>query len=279
MNMIKKVILFVIRRLRRLKKQFHLWVQQQIYLLKKQPYSLENARNYWRYPPSKAYGKRDTAEYRSQSDSFIKDLIERETKNRDARQETKKFKDKVAYWVQQNGIQTMMDFGCGLGQDGLYFAKSLGLGVIFADIVPSNVELTSRFAGIWDVPTESVLVEDPTSFNFGKTFDLIFANGVLHHSPEAKEIVRNLKRFLHSEGIFIVMLYTKKHYERARAKNMDDYALKSEASAPLSLFNPYTEYYDLEKTLKLFEGCTLMDQWTTYNDLFGWYCFKNTPEN
>jgi SAM-dependent methyltransferase len=255
-------------------KQLSVWVRQQLYSLRKKPYSLEDARNYWRYPPSKAYGKKDTAEYCMQSDAFIKDLIEREIEIRDARQGTQVFKDKVAYWVKQNNIQTMMDFGCGLGQDGLYFAKTLGLHVVFADIVPSNVELTNRFARIWGVSTRSVLVDAPQSFDFGQEFDLIFANGVLHHSPEAKGIVQNLKRFLSPDGIFIVMLYTRRHYKRTGARNMNDYALKSESSAPVPVFNPYTDYYDLEKAQKLFEGYRLIDQWTTYNDLFGWYCFK-----
>jgi hypothetical protein len=43
-------------------------------------YSLDAARQYWRFPPSKACGKKDTAEYCRESDAFIKDLIERETR-------------------------------------------------------------------------------------------------------------------------------------------------------------------------------------------------------
>jgi SAM-dependent methyltransferase len=278
MKRIKKVFVFVMEHLKGLKqiieKRFRPWLRQQMFLLRKKSYSLEDARNYWRYPPSKAYGKKDTADYCTQSDDFIKDLIEREIKIRDVRQGTQVFKDKVAFWAKENHIRTMMDFGCGLGQDGLYFAKTLGVQVVFGDIVPSNVKLTSRFANIWGISTESVLIDDPKTFDVGRKFDLIFSNGVLHHSPEARDIVRNLKRFLTPHGLFIVMLYTRKHYERAGARDIHDYAVKSEASAPIPVSNPYTEYYDLEKAQKLFEGCIILDQWTTYDDLFGWYCFR-----
>ena len=171
-----------------------------------------------------------------------------------------------------------MDFGCGLGQDGLHFAKALGLEVVFADIVPSNVKLTNRYAVIWRVLTKSVHVDDPKSFDFTQKFGLIFANGVLHHSPEAKEIVQNLKCFLNINGLFIVMLYTKEHYKVVGARSIDEYAMKSESPAPVPTINPYTEYYDVKKAQELFEGFMLIDQWTTHNERFGWYCFKMLPQ-
>lgn len=246
---------------------------QSVVRAKRNAYSLNDARAYWRYPPSKAHGKRDTAEYAQESDEFIKNLIEREIELRDARQDTRLFKDKVAEWVKRKNSSSMLDFGCGLGEDGLYFAKALGLAVTFADIVPPNVALVSRYANIWNVPTRAVLVDDPKTFDFGHKFDLIFSNGVLHHSPEAPAIVANLKRFLQRGGLFIVMLYTRAHYEQVGALTGADYINKSESSPPVPVNNPWTEYYDTAKARELFKGCTLLDQWTTYREMFGWYCF------
>ena len=50
----------------------------------------------------------------------------------------------------------MLDFGCGMGSDGVYFSKLLGLKVTFADIVPSNVEIVKRYSKIWNIPTKAI---------------------------------------------------------------------------------------------------------------------------
>jgi hypothetical protein len=117
----------------------------------------------------------------------------------------------------------MMDFGCGLGQDGLHFARKLGLRVTFADIVPSNAALTARF--------------------------------------------------LNPNGLFVVMLYTASHFARTGAATLDEYAVKSEAPAPIEVANPYSDFYDVPKAVSLFEGFDLLDQWAGYKELFGWYVF------
>ena len=237
-------------------------------------YSLDAARQYWRFPPSKAYGKKDTAEYCRESDAFIKDLIERETRIRDERQQMADSKARITRWLEERRVQSMMDFGCGLGQDGLHFARALGLRVTFADIVPSNAALTARFANIWNVDTRAVEISDnPETFDFTETFDVVYSCGVLHHSPVAKAIVRNLARFLNPNGLFVVMLYTASHFARTGAATLDEYAVKSEAPAPIEVTNPYSDFYDVPKAVSLFEGFDLLDHWAGYKELFGWYVF------
>ena len=168
----------------------------------------------------------------------------------------------------------MLDFGSGLGVDGVFFSKNLGTQVVFADISPSNVKLADRYASIWNIPARSVYLDDSTSFDFGEKFDLIYANGVLHHIPEPKPVVDNLKRFLNAGGFFIVMLYTGEHYRAKSAENLAHYAVRSEGPAPIAIINPHSDYYDPNKTLSIFENCSLLDHWTTNKGQFGWYCFK-----
>lgn len=251
---------------RKLEGLYYLWFHK--------PYSLENAREYWSYPPCKLYGKRNTEEYYQEEDSFIKNLIDTEILLRDERQEAQVARSRVAHWIRKNNIQKMLDFGCGLGIDGVYFSTNLGIQVVFTDISPSNVKLTSRYAIIWNISTKSVYIDDSKSFDFGEKFDLIYANGVLHHIPEPKPVVDNLQRFLNANGLFIVMLYTEEHYKVKLAQNLAHYAARSESSAPIPIVNPYSTHYDVAKTTELLEGCSLIDQWTTNKGQFGWYCFR-----
>ena len=245
------------------------------YLWFHKPYSLVNAREYWSYPPSKRTGKRHTKDYLHKDDSYIKNLIESQISLRDLREDAEVARSRVKHLIKNNNVQKMMDFGCGLGVDGVYFSINLGIQVTFADISLSNVKLTDRYAQIWNIPTKSVYIDDPTSFDFDDKFELIYANGVLHHVPEPKPVVDNLRRFLNPEGLFIVMLYTKEHYASKRAENVYHYAVRSEAPAPIAITNPYSDYYDTAKAVELFEGCSLIDQWKTNRDRFGWYCFRH----
>lgn len=238
------------------------------------PYSLEDARKYWSYPPGKLYGKKNTDEYYQKDDSFIRHLIESEISLRNESQDAEVARRRVAHWIKANNIKKMLDFGCGLGVDGVYFSLNLGIQVVFSDISLSNVRLTGRYAQIWNIPSRSVYLDDPVSFEFEEKFDLIYANGVLHHIPEPKPVVDNLKRSLNSGGLFIAMLYTREHYRAKSAANLAHYAVRSEGPAPIAMVNPYSDYYDLDKAQAIFEGGSLVDHWTTNKGQFGWYCLK-----
>jgi len=93
---------------------------------------------------------------------------------------------------------------------------------------------------------------------------------VLHHTPRAKEIVENLKRFLRPNGLFICMLYTQKHFKATGAKTLREYAMLSEGDPR----NPYSDYYDTDKARRLFSGFDLLEVFQTYGKKFGWYVFE-----
>ena len=237
-------------------------------------YSLEKARTYWSYPPCKTLGKKHTKEHAEKPNSFIKKLIEDEIRLRDEVEGTGTSREIIADLIKNKGMKKVLDFGCGLGQEGLYFAKECGVEVTFADISPSNIELTKRFPRIWNVNTKSSYIDNPLTISFPEKFDLIMAIGVLHHTPQAKLIAANLRQFLNEDGFLILMLYTKHHYARRKVKTLADYALKSEALPPAKIVNPYSDYYDVEKVKKVFEGYEIERNFTTNKETFGWYFLK-----
>lgn len=180
---------------------------------------------------------------------------------------------KISNWIKRENIKNLLDFGCGLGQDGVYFAKTLDIKVNCADIVLSNIRLVSRYSKIWGIKTNGIYInDDPKEFQFPESYDAIFSNGVLHHTPKAKEIIVNLKRFLKPNGLLMCMLYTKKSFEKTQSKNLQEFAILSESIAPI--INPYSDFYDIKKTKKIFEGFELLEVFQTYEDRYGWYIFR-----
>ena len=236
-------------------------------------YSLDKASEYWQHAPSSIGRVKVTSEKLVQwSDGDVKKIIEKSIEYRNMKEGAMVYRNKVSSWIKRENIRNILDFGCGLGQDGVYFSKLHGIHVTFADIVPSNIKLTERYSKIWGIPTKAVYIDNPKTFQFPEVYDMIFANGVLHHTPEAKEIAQNLEKFLKPKGFFVCMLYTKKHFKATGAKTIEEYALLSEGAAPVS--NPYSDYYDLEKAEKLFEGFKLVETFETHKGKFGWYVWK-----
>jgi len=242
-------------------------------------YSLEKAREYWRYAPTSiGIIKTSTEELLDKPGDFIKNFVWRSIEERDKKEGAEKYRHRILKWIRKENVKSMLDFGCGIGQDGVYFGKNAGVSVTFADIVESNVKLTARYSEIFGLNSKAIYITDPEKQNFDERYDLILANGVLHHTPKAKEIVQNLKRYLKPNGLFICMLYTPEHYKSTRAKNLHEYATLSEGMLPETakgIVNPYSDYYDMEKAKNLFEEFELLDCFTTHKKKFGWYVWKN----
>jgi len=239
-------------------------------------YSLDDARKYWQYVPSAftISGLRiSTVDLIKQPLDVIKHIVEKSIEERNMKQGAMIYREKIAKWIKQEKIKSMLDFGCGIGQDGVYFAKRCDVEVDFADIVESNVALTKRYGKIWDISANSIFINcEPEEYIFPREYDMILANGVLHHTPKAKEIVQNLKKFLKPNGLFICMLYTPEHFRKTKAKTLEEYAVLSEHVG--LVLNPYTDYYDLKKAKELFEGFVLLEYFTTHKGKFGWYVWR-----
>jgi len=232
-------------------------------------YSLLEARNHW---------SRLSQPLLELDDLALRGIIERKIVVRGRRQDAARYRLRISRRIRERNIKTILDFGCGVGTDGLLFALR-GVKVTFADISKENVELVSRYSKIFGVNSEAVWIDtDPANYVFPESYDMIFSNGVLHHTPDAKKVVVNLAKHLKKDGCFIVMLYTPKHYVESvgslncflRSANLGLYARKSESNPD----NPYSDFYDKEKAKQLFEGFTLVSCWTTFNGKFGWYDFR-----
>lgn len=100
----------------------------------------------------------------------------------------------------------LLEIGCGMGTDLLQFARggALCTGI---DLTPRSVEITRHRFALYDMPG-NFLVADGERLPFpDESFDVVYSNGVLHHTPNTAAAVREVHRVLRQGGLAKVMLY------------------------------------------------------------------------
>lgn len=187
-------------------------------------YNFDYAINYWQNIP-KAKGSNP---WNSKLLELISDeelLIQFESEQKIARQKKER---EMGFVLAINSISRIenamvMDYGSGIGFYGFEVLDKLkDAKVTFVDISEVNLRIIKRIASLKGytkrVKTQAVMDQMAENLHFKENFDLICSMGVLHHTPYAKEIVKNLTGFLRTGGIFEVMLYNDHYKKRLSVK-------------------------------------------------------------
>lgn len=100
----------------------------------------------------------------------------------------------------------LLEIGCGMGTDLLQFARG-GARCVGIDLTPRSVEITRhRFALYGNAG--SFMIADGERLPFAsESFDVVYSNGVLHHTPDTAGAIREVHRVLRPGGTAKVMLY------------------------------------------------------------------------
>ncbi len=105
----------------------------------------------------------------------------------------------------------VLEIGCGLGTDGGQFVRA-GADYTGVDLTDAAVELAQRHFALFNL-SGSFRTADVENLEFPDgSFDLVYAHGVLHHTPEPRQAVREIHRVLRPRGRAIVMLYHRGSY-------------------------------------------------------------------
>jgi len=100
----------------------------------------------------------------------------------------------------------LLEIGCGMGTDLLQFARG-GAHCTGLDLTPRSIEITKHRFDLYG-KTGNFLLSDGERLPFKpETFDVVYSNGVLHHTPDTAGAVRELHRVLRRGGTAKVMLY------------------------------------------------------------------------
>jgi SAM-dependent methyltransferase len=94
---------------------------------------------------------------------------------------------------------SVLDFGCGFAEGGVYFAK-LGARVVAMDVSEGQLEQARRLAAHHGVSIETRLVEGSRVPAADGEFDRIYGYGVLHHVAH-EVVVPELARVLKPNGL------------------------------------------------------------------------------
>jgi SAM-dependent methyltransferase len=100
----------------------------------------------------------------------------------------------------------LLEIGCGMGTDLLQFARG-GARCIGIDLTPRSVEMTRHRFKLYDA-RGAFMIADGEHLPFAaETFDVVYSNGVLHHTPDTAGAIREAHRVLRPGGTAKVMLY------------------------------------------------------------------------
>lgn len=121
-----------------------------------------------------------------------------------------------AYKWQQEGLQTLLDLGCGIGRHTLYFAQH-GFHVTAADLSQDAVNAAAALCREHEVPSESVAFEaaDMLALPFApESFDCVFSYQVISHQDTAgvQRAIDEITRVLKPGGKVFLTLCSKEHY-------------------------------------------------------------------
>ncbi|MDG6925317.1 MAG: class I SAM-dependent methyltransferase [Nitrososphaerota archaeon] len=104
--------------------------------------------------------------------------------------------------------KSVLEIGCGAGLDSAEFARN-GARVTAIDFTDTAVKETLSTFGEAKV-SGTVLQMDARALVFEpRSFDLVYSFGVLHHIPEYRTALSEVRRVLKDDGHFIGMFYNK----------------------------------------------------------------------
>jgi ubiquinone/menaquinone biosynthesis C-methylase UbiE len=102
----------------------------------------------------------------------------------------------------------VLEVGCGAGYDAYEFCRN-GASYTGIDITPENIERAKKHLDLFGLSGD-IRLGDAEKLDFpDRSFDVVFSNGVLHHTPDIHKSFDEIFRILRPQGEFWLTLYHK----------------------------------------------------------------------
>jgi ubiquinone/menaquinone biosynthesis C-methylase UbiE len=113
---------------------------------------------------------------------------------------------KEFYKYDEHSNIKLLEVGFGQGTDLVQYAKG-GAEVYGIDITPNHKELAEQNFALRGLKAQ-LFLEDASEMHFkDNSFDKVVSFGVLHHTPDIQDCVREVHRVLRPNGEFVISLY------------------------------------------------------------------------
>jgi SAM-dependent methyltransferase len=156
--------------------------------------TVQNVKDFWESHVNNEYY---TAEARG-SDAYFADIEERRYRTHYHLQEL------FASLNRSDG--RLLEVGCGIGVDSIQLANC-GFDVTAVDLTESALTVAREFAAVRGVSIDFRL-DNAEGLDFpDESFDAVYSFGVLHHTPDIEQSVKEVHRVLRPGGTAYVMLY------------------------------------------------------------------------
>ena len=100
----------------------------------------------------------------------------------------------------------LLEVGCGMGTDLLQFARG-GAKVTGVDLTPRSIEISRQHLAVYGERGDFAITDGESLPFADGSFDVVYSNGVLHHTPDTAGAVSEVHRVLRTDGQARVMLY------------------------------------------------------------------------
>jgi ubiquinone/menaquinone biosynthesis C-methylase UbiE len=100
----------------------------------------------------------------------------------------------------------LLEIGCGMGSDLVQFARG-GAHCTGIDLTPRSIEITRHRFSLFGLEGNFILSDGERLPFESESFDIVYSNGVLHHTPDTAGAISEVHRVLRIGGLAKVMLY------------------------------------------------------------------------
>ena len=102
----------------------------------------------------------------------------------------------------------VLEIGCGIGTDTINFARAGAL-VTAVDLSEESLTLARRRAEVYDLDIQfyQTNAEELTSVVPIERYDLVYSFGVIHHTPQPRRVIEQIKQYMDVESTLKIMVY------------------------------------------------------------------------
>lgn len=168
------------------------------------------------------------------------------------------------------GKRNILDLGCGLGRNTIYFAKQYGFRMTAVDLSDYAINYLKQ-AAIEENLVVDAVKEDMYNMPFtSSAFDCVFAYGVTSHltSDKVGKLIAEINRVVKPGGeIYITMLSkSSSNFKFAKPEDLvDENTLRVVDEDGNEKFEFYVDIDDIKNYFKKFEICDEVVEYNIYN--------------